>query len=60
MSFPRNGRLPTRGRLGGPGGNRPCFFFLLNDKEINVKFPPTGAIVVEVHITDLSVIISSL
>ena len=48
MSFPRNGKLPTRGRLSGPGGNRACFFLLLNNKEINVKLSLGGAIVVMV------------
>ena len=44
MSFPRNGKLPTRGRFGGPGGKRACFFLLLNNKEINIKILQGGAI----------------
>ena len=46
MSFPRNGKLPTRGRFGGPGGKLSCFFLLLNTKEINIKILQGGAITI--------------
>ena len=46
MSFPRNGKLPTRGRFGGPGGKRACLFLLLNNKEINIKILQGGAITI--------------